>query len=69
MKIITSAKVCLISCMNIDYKENYGNKCFSFKSKALMSWTQWGDHDCGANNKKNGDYYDYPSLSLFMDEH
>ena len=27
-----------------------------------------GEHDCSANNKKNGDYYKYPTLSYFTDE-
>ena len=31
--------------------------------------SQWGEHNCSAHNKKNGDYYEYPSLSHFMDEH
>ena len=31
--------------------------------------SQWGEHDCSAHNKKNGDYYEYPSLSHLMDEH
>ena len=26
-------------------------------------------HDCGAHNKKNVDYYEYPSLTHFEDEH
>ena len=28
-----------------------------------------GEHDCSANNKNNGDCYEYASLSHFMDEH
>ena len=31
--------------------------------------SQRGKHDYGAHNKKNGDYYEYLSLSHFMDEH
>ena len=31
--------------------------------------SQKGEHDCSAHNKKNRDYYDYPSLSYFPDEH
>ena len=27
------------------------------------------EHDYSAYNKKNGDYYEYPSLSHFKDEH
>ena len=29
--------------------------------------SQWEEHDCSANNKKNEDYYEYPSfLILWM---
>ena len=34
MEIIMSIQVCLISRINFYYKENGGNKNFSFKSKA-----------------------------------
>ena len=30
--------------------------------------SQYGEHDCYANNKKNGDYNVHPCLSHFMDE-
>ena len=30
--------------------------------------SQRGDHDCSANNKNNGDYYEYPSSTHFSDE-
>ena len=30
--------------------------------------SQYGKHDYSANNKKNGDYYEYPSLSHFTNE-
>ena len=30
--------------------------------------SQRGEHDCSAHNKKNGDYYEYPSLTEFTDE-
>ena len=53
--------------MNFDYKENGGKKGVSCKSKALRSVSQC-EHDCSANNKKNGDYYEYPSLSHFVNE-
>ena len=29
--------------------------------------SRWEEHDCSAYNKKNGDDYEYPSLSHFMD--
>ena len=31
--------------------------------------SQRGEHDCSANNKKNEDYCNSPSLYHFMDEH
>ena len=30
--------------------------------------SQQGEHNCSANNKKNEDYYKYPSLSHLKDE-
>ena len=30
--------------------------------------SQCGEHDCRANNKKNGNNYKYPSLSYSIDE-
>ena len=30
--------------------------------------SQYGEHNCSANNKKNGDYYYYQSLPHFIDE-
>ena len=29
---------------------------------------QYHEHDCGAHNEKNRDYYEYPSLTHFTDE-
>ena len=52
MEIIRSIQVCLIWQINFDYKENGRKKSFSCKSQS-----QWGEHDYGALNKKNGDYY------------
>ena len=42
----------------------------AFPAKPMFQYyaSQWGEHDCSAYNKKNIDYYDYPSLSHFMDE-
>ena len=31
--------------------------------------TSCGEHDCSAYNRRNGDYYEYRSLSHFMGEH
>ena len=56
---------CPISQMNFEYKEYDEKKRFSYKSKALISFTQWGENDYNAYNKKNRDYYEYPSLPHF----
>ena len=37
-------------------------------SKHQYRMSQCGEHDYSANNKKNGDDYEYPSLSHFTDE-
>ena len=69
MDIIMSIQVCLISQMNINYKENGGKKSVSCKSKASISCFPMGEHNCSAHNEKNGDYNEYPSFYHFMDEH
>ena len=63
MKIVMSIQVCIISQMNVDCKEG-----FLENPKHQYHVSQYGEHDCGAYNKKNGDYYEYPSLSHFTDE-
>ena len=60
MEIIMSIQVYLLSRMNFDYKENGG--------KLLYRVSHYREHDCNANNKKDGDCYRYPSLPHFMDE-
>ena len=44
-------------------------KAFLANPKHQYCVSLYGEHDCYAHNKKNGDYYEYPSLSHFMDEH
>ena len=44
-------------------------KAFLANPTGQSQASQWGQHDCGANNKKNEFYYEYPSLTLFTDEH
>ena len=36
---------------------------FLANPKHLYPVFQCGEHGCSANNKKNGDYYEFPSLS------
>ena len=43
-------------------------KAFLANPKHQDHVSQYGEHGSSANNKKNGDYYDYPSLSHFIDE-
>ena len=42
-------------------------KTFPANPKHQYSVSQRGEHDCSAHNKKNGDYYEYPGLSYFID--
>ena len=44
-------------------------KAFLANPKHQYRVSQQGKHDCYAHNKKNGDYYEYPGLSLFTDIH
>ena len=44
-------------------------KAFLTNPKHQHHLPQRREHDCSAYNKKNGDYYEYPSLSYFTDEH
>ena len=46
-----------------------GRKAFFAKSKHQYRASKWGEHDYSAHDKRNGDYYDYPSLSHLMDNH
>ena len=68
IKIIMGILVSLISMMNFDYKENSGKKAFLRNPKHEYRLSEWGEHDCSANNEKNGDYYEYQNLSHFTDE-
>ena len=43
-------------------------KVFLANQKHQYHLSQWGEHDCSANNKKNEDYYEYPSWPHFRDE-
>ena len=51
-----SIKVCLISQINFDYKENGRKKAFLANPKHKYPISQRGEHNCCANNKKKGDY-------------
>ena len=43
-------------------------KTFLAKPEHQYRVSQSGKGDCNANDKKNRDYYKYPSLSHFADE-
>ena len=43
-------------------------KVFPANRKHQYNLSQYGEDDCSANNKKNRDYYKYPSLSHFSNE-
>ena len=44
-------------------------KAFPANPKHQDCVSQSGQHDSSANNKKSGDYYEYPKLSHFTYEH
>ena len=44
-------------------------KAFLADPKHQHCVSQFGEHDCSAHNKKNEDYFKYPSLTHFMDEY
>ena len=54
--------------MDFDYEENGRKKALHANPKHQYRVSQCVEYDCHANNKRNGDYYEYPSLSPFMDE-
>ena len=43
-------------------------KGFSANPKRQYRVSQCGEQDCSADNKRNGDYYENPSLTHFTDE-
>ena len=43
-------------------------KAFLGYPKPQYRVSQYGEHDCSANNKKNADYYEHPILSHFTGE-
>ena len=43
-------------------------KAFLSNPKCQYRVSQYGEQDCSANNKRYGDYYEYPSLTHFTDE-
>ena len=45
------------------------SKAFPVNPNHQYHVSQWGEHDCSAHSEKNGDYYEYPSLTYFTDEH
>ena len=68
MVIVMGIQFYFISWMNFDYRENGGKNAFLGNPNHQYHVSQYGKHDYHANNKKNGDYYRYPSLSHFIDE-
>ena len=68
MEIIISVQGCLFLQMTFDYKENGRKKAFLANPMHQYRVSQYGEHDCRANNKMNGDYYMYPSLSPFLNK-
>ena len=53
IEIVMSIQVYLISWMNFDYEENGGKKALFAIPKHQYYVSQYEEHDCSANNKKN----------------
>ena len=68
MEILMGIQLCLISWMNFDCIKNEGKEACLASLKHQYRVSHYGEHDCNANNKNNGDCCRYPSLSHFMDE-
>ena len=66
--IVMGIQVCLISLMNFDCEENGGKKGLLANPQHQYHVSQCGERDCHASDKKNGDYFEYPSLSHFTEE-
>ena len=66
--IITSIQDCLISWINVNYREYGERKAFPTNLMLQYRVSQSGDHDCNAHDKKNRDYYEYPSLAYFTNK-
>ena len=58
-EIITSIQVCLVSQVNINFKEMVEKQAFLANPKHQNHVSQKGEHDCSTHNKMNGDYYEY----------
>ena len=69
MEIGMNIQVCLITQININYKENDGKKYFLPNPKHQYHVSKQEEHNYSADNKKNVDYCEYPSLTHFMNEH
>ena len=67
-EIVMGIQVCVISWMNFDYEENGRKKALLANPKHQYHVSQCGQRDCHGSNKKNGDYFEYPSLSYFTKE-
>ena len=68
MEIIICIHVCLNSRMNFVYMEKGGKKAFPANPKHQYRVSHYRVQNFNANNKKNGDYFEYQSLSHFTDE-
>ena len=69
MEIITRTQVCLISQMNIDYKENGGKNWFFSQIQSInIVYPNKENIVVVPNHNRNGEYYENPSLSHFTDK-
>ena len=69
MDILQESKFNLFDEQTLIIRKMVERKPFLAKPKNQYHVSQRREHDFSANNKKNGDYYEYPSSSHFTDEH
>ena len=62
-------QVWLIGGQTLIIGKTVERKAFLANPKHQYHVSQREKCDCSAHNKKNGDYYEYPSLSCFTVEH
>ena len=68
MEIITGIQVFLFHEWTLIISKMIERKAFLANPKYQYRVSQYREQNCSADNKRNGDYCEYPSLSHFMEE-
>ena len=68
MEILTGVKIISFHGLTLITRKIGERKALLANPKLLYHVSQCREHDCSANNKMNGDYYEYLCFSHFMDK-